>query len=48
MTFMRIFFLFEVRLFAHFTLKQGKKQEPEQINNRAPERSLTHVVGAGL
>lgn len=32
MTFMRIF-PFDVRVFAHFTLKQGKKQEPKQINN---------------
>ena len=32
MTFMRIF-PFEVRVFAYFTLKQGKKQELQQINN---------------
>lgn len=32
MTFMRIF-LFEVRVFACFALKQGKKQELKQINN---------------
>lgn len=32
MTFMGIF-PFEVRVFAHFTLKQGKKQELKQINN---------------
>lgn len=29
------FFPFEVRMFAHFTLKQGKKQELKQINNRS-------------
>lgn len=34
MTFMGIF-PFEVRVFAHFTLKQGKKQELKQINDRS-------------
>ena len=37
MTFMRIF-PFEVRVFAYFTLKQGKKQEPQQIKKRQPWR----------
>jgi hypothetical protein len=42
MTFMRIF-PFEVRVFAHFTLKQGKKQELKQINSWPWRKSMTHA-----